>query len=81
MTDSREVNQQYLWTWLSNTEDVYTPALEIAEGGDVEALREFITDTLRAAPKDSVTGRISQEMTTADMATIDWDDIRACLVS
>lgn len=81
MADTREVNEQYLWTWLSNTEDVYNEAMRIAAGGDAEKLREFVTKTLREAPEGSVEAITSEAMTNEDMDTIDWDEVVADLVS
>lgn len=83
MADSTEVNNQYLWTWLGNTEPYYSEALSIAEGGDLDELREFVTKALRDAPEGDGTGtyETSREMSDEDMDTIDWDDIRSCLVS
>lgn len=80
MSDTREVNQQYLWTWLDNTENVRNEAIEIAERGDAEELREFITKTLREAPRGSGEAAISDEMSNGDLDTIDWDEMLSDLL-
>ena len=83
MADTTEVNTQYLWTWLSNTEDVHNEAMRIADTGDLDELREYVTKELRAAPEGDPAGthETSRNMSDDDMDTVDWDDIRTCLLS
>lgn len=81
MADTTEVNTQYIWTWIGNDPEYYDEALRIADRGELDELREYITKTLREAPEGSGAYYTNREMSDEDFDTVDWDDIRSCLVS
>lgn len=81
MTDTAEVNTDYLTTWIVNDPAYYDEALRLAEDGDLDALRDYATESLRSAPKESGGWYTSRNMSEADMATVDWDAVRETLVN
>lgn len=81
MTDTAEVNTDYLETWIINDPAYYDEARRLAEAGDIDALREYATKSLRSAPKETGAWYTSRQMSDADLETVDWDDVRETLVN
>lgn len=81
MADTAEVNTDYLTTWIINDPAFYEEALSLAEAGDLDALRDYVTKSLRSAPKESGGWYTSQNMSDEDLATVDWNEVREVLVS
>lgn len=81
MADSSEVNTEYLSKWVLNDESVYWEGKRIAEGGSLNDLREYVVTALRESPKESGGWHTSEAMSEADIETVDWDEIRECLVN
>ena len=83
MTESRDVNTQYIATWIlgDSDEGQYNKAVRIAEGGDIDKLSEFLIFQLRNASTGTGAYYTSREMSDADLETVDWNEIRESLVN
>jgi hypothetical protein len=70
-------NTEYVRKWILEDDhpDIYNKAVELAEGGDTDKLREFVITTLRAA-RQGPAHDVSSNMSDADLDMVDWSELR-----
>lgn len=81
--DDTETNTHYLGKFVGNggSAEEYEDMLAVAERGDVDEFRKFITDLLRNAPVDTPAYYTSRELSDEDLAErMDWPEVMSYLV-
>lgn len=84
MSDTPEENTEWVRQWIvggADNEAMYRQAVDIAETGDSDKLCDFLTRILREAPEDTPAFYTNRDMSDADMASVNWDEIRDSLLN